>query len=171
MKVHFKITRDLLERTRDNLERPHSFAAERVGFLSCRVGEIPGGGMIILAHSYHPVGDEDYLDDSSVGAMMGPGAIRKAMEYAYNNPVSMFHVHMHAHLGTPQFSRIDLRESRKFIPDFWNVRPKMPHGILVLSLDSLVGRSWIPDSHRIVEIEKVTVVGAPIQIIRRSRHG
>ena len=171
MTVHFKITRDLLEKTRYDLERPHSFAAERVGFLSCRVGKIPGGGMILLAHACHPVRDEDYLDDPSVGAMMGPGAIRKAMEYAYNTPVGMFHVHMHGHTGIPEFSRIDLRESRKFIPDFWNVRPKMPHGTLVLSLDSLAGLCWMPDSHRIVRIEKITVVGAPLQIIRSPGHG
>lgn len=171
MTVHFKITRDLLEKTRHDLEQPHSFAAERVGFLSCRAVEIPGGGLIILAHAYHPVSDCDYLDDPSVGAMMGVGAIRKAMEYAYNTPVGMFHVHMHGHTGIPEFSRIDLRESRKFIPDFWNVRPKMPHGTLILSLDSLVGRCWIPDSRRIVKIEKVAVVGAPLQTIRSPRHG
>lgn len=171
MTVHFKITRDLLEKTRHDLERLHPFAAERVGFFSCRPGITPGGGLIILAHAYHPVQDEDYLDDPSVGAMMGPGAIRKAMEYAYNTPVGMFHVHMHGHAEIPEFSRIDLRESRKFIPDFWNVRPKMPHGTLVMSHDSLAGLCWMPDSRRIVRIEKITVVGAPLQIIRRPRHG
>lgn len=170
MKIHFKIVRDLLEEVRLDLERPHEFAAERVGFLSCRAGNLPDGGMILLAHSYHPVSDEDYLDDPSVGAMMGPGAIRKAMEYAYNNPVGMFHVHMHDHGGVPAFSRIDRSESRKFVPDFWHVRPKMPHGAIVLSRDSAVGRCWIPGSSRTVAIDKITVVGAPIQIIRRDRN-
>lgn len=172
MKVHFKITRGLLAEVRNDLNRPHPFASERVGFLSCQVGGTPNGGIvIILAHSFHPVADDDYLDDPSVGAMMGPAAIRKALEFAYHNPVCMFHVHMHDHSGTPKFSRVDVRESRKFVPDFWHVRPEFPHGTLVLSLDDLSGRCWIPKTREIVEIGKITVVGMPLFRFGKNRYG
>ena len=107
------------------------FAAERVGFLVCRAGRLTDGGLVILATGYDPVSDEDYVDDPSVGAMMGPAAIRKALERAYNGgaeDLSLFHVHMHGHRGRTGFSEVDDRESRKFVPDFFNVAPAMPHG-------------------------------------------
>lgn len=162
MTAHFKITRILLDRIRNNLARPHSFASERVGFVSCRVGALPTGGIVVLANDYHPVADEDYLPNHTVGAMMGPAAIRKAMQYAYGAQSAMFHVHMHEHQGIPWFSRTDLSEAAKFVPDFWNVQPEMPHGALVLSLDSLAGVCWFPTSHEMKRISKITVVGAPL---------
>src|ERR1700720_3721710 len=84
MKVLFKITNSLLELVTQDLVRRHDFAAERVGFLSCRVAKLKPAGLIILAHDYNPVADNDYLDDPRVGAMMGPAAIRKALQFAYD---------------------------------------------------------------------------------------
>lgn len=162
MTVHFKITRKLLDGIRCDLDRQHPYAAERVGFVSCKVGALASGGVVILAHAYQPVEDDDYLNDPAVGAMMGPGAIRKAMQHAYNENVSMFHVHTHDHLGTPWFSKIDLHEAKKFVPDFWNVRPEMPHGTLVLSMDSLAGLCWLPAVRQVEMISKITIVGAPL---------
>lgn len=162
MTTHFKITRKLLDGIRRDLDRRHAFAAERVGFISCKVGALASGGVVILAHAYQPVEDDDYLNDPAVGAMMGPDAIRKAMQHAYNENVSMFHVHTHDHLGTPWFSKIDLREAKKFVPDFWNVRPEMPHGALVLSMDSLAGLCWLPATRQTEEISKFLIIGAPL---------
>lgn len=166
MTVHFKITRVLTHQIREDLARAHSFAAERVGFVTCRVGALPSGGIVVLAHDYHPVADEDYLPDHTVGAMMGPAAIRKAMQHAYCSQSAMFHVHMHEHHGAPWFSRTDLREAARFVPDFWNVRPEMPHGALVLSLDSVAGVCWLSSSREMVKISKITIVGAPLIHVR-----
>lgn len=166
MKVMFKVMDRLLERVRQDLGRPHSFAAERVGFLVCEAASLAGSGTLILAHEYRPLDDQDYLDDPSVGAMMGPNAIRKALEFALNHKVGMFHVHMHCHLGRPRFSRIDERESAKFVPDFWNVRPEMPHGSLVLSKDSLCGSYWHPTVSKPIEINDFVVVGSPMVFSR-----
>ena len=47
-----------------------------------------------------------------VGARMGPSAIRKALQHAFNRPTSMFHVHCHEHSGPPRFSRVDARQIR-----------------------------------------------------------
>src|ERR1039457_4241238 len=93
MNTIFKITQRLRADILADLSRPHGCAAERVGFISCRVGPLSGGGTVILAQGFHTVADADYLDDPHVGAMMGPAAIRKALQLAYNQPFSMFHVH------------------------------------------------------------------------------
>ncbi len=162
MKIAFKITDALLRVIRSDLKRPHAFAAERVGFIACNAAQLPEEGLIILAKEYHPVADEDYLKDWSVGAMMGPAAIRKSLQIAYSANMSMFHVHMHEHAGVPSFSRVDLKESQKFIPDFWNVQPDLPHGTLLLSHNSAIGLCWTPDKPSIVPITDITITGSPL---------
>ena len=82
MRVRFKITTGLLASIRADISRPHAFAYERVGFVSAAVAW-SAWGVLILAQEHHPVADEDYVPDPSVGAMMGPEAIRKAMEWAF----------------------------------------------------------------------------------------
>lgn len=166
MKAIFKITSKLAERVRLDLARTHPFAMERVGFLVCKVGALPNRGVMILAHDYRAVEDGDYINDPTVGAMMGPGAIRKALQFAYHNEVCMFHVHPHDHLGAPWFSRVDLREGRKFVPDFWNVRPHLPHGLLVLSRDSGAGLCWHPQLNAPLRFEEVIFVGSPTINVR-----
>jgi hypothetical protein len=161
MKAIFKITRHLLDETKAQLERPHPFAGERVAFLLCRVGLLDDGGLIVLSHSLHDIADGDYIDDQSVGAMMGSGAIRKALQVAYNRQASMFHVHLHSHRGKPRFSHIDEKETARFVPDFWNVQSDLPHGALVLSEDSACGKCWIPGREAPVEISRFAVVGTP----------
>src|ERR1051326_2196944 len=130
MKTNLRIARKLLQDVREDLTRPHPFAFERVGFLACKVAETKPRGVIVYPYHYLPVEDEDYLHDVRVGAMMGPDAIRKALQFAFKNRVSMFHVHLHDHYGSPRFSDIDLRENSNFVPDFWHVRPTFPHGAL-----------------------------------------
>jgi hypothetical protein len=96
VKVIFRATDRFLHDVRRDLARPHHFAAERVGFISIRAAST-SKSLILLAESYHPVADDDYIDDPTVGAMMGQEAIRKALNIALLQPVGMFHVHMHEH--------------------------------------------------------------------------
>jgi hypothetical protein len=168
MKVLFKITNSLLELVTQDLVRRHDFAAERVGFLSCRVAKLKPAGLIILAHDYNPVADNDYLDDPRVGAMMGPAAIRKALQFAYDHETAMFHVHMHEHSGIPHPSKTDLEETEKFVPDFWNVRPRMPHGAIIVSRDAMSGRCWYPGRRSPIDITEVRIVGPQLRFIRSS---
>lgn len=156
MKVLFKITDQLLDSIREDLERPHRFAAERVGFISARAAMT--NNLLIIAEGYHPVADEDYMDDMSVGAMMGQEAIRKALNVALLSPVGMFHVHMHSHHGRPGFSRTDLREQKKFVPDFFKVS-SLVHGAIVLSYDLQVGSVWLKPN-KVVPINEFNVVGS-----------
>lgn len=166
MRVIFRITADLLSVVRADLARPHPFAFERVGFIPCRFGALRPSGLVILAAGYRPVADGDYLEAAGYGALMGPAAIRTALEHAYNQPVGMFHVHVHAHRGAPTFSNIDVRETARFVPDFFNVRGSVPHGAVVLSLDSACGRVWLPTPRRSITITDFAVVGAPMCFLR-----
>jgi hypothetical protein len=109
----------------EDLARRHKFAHERVGFVTCRAAEIQNG-IMVLAESYYPVADENYLQDDSVGAVINGSAIRAAMQTSLDGGAGMFHIHMHEHFGIPRPSRVDLEDSRRFIPDFFNVTPHMP---------------------------------------------
>jgi hypothetical protein len=89
------------------------------------------------------------------------------MQFALTNDASMFHVHVHEHVGIPWFSRTDLRESRKFVPDFWNVRPNLPHGVIVLSADAAAGLCWYPGREKPISISHITAVGRPMRFLGR----
>src|SRR5260370_25473204 len=92
MKTIFRTTDRFLADVRRDLARPHRFAAERVGFISIRAAST-ATSLVLLGESYHPVADDDYIDDTSVGAMMGQESIRKALNIALLQPVGMIHVH------------------------------------------------------------------------------
>ena len=162
MKIRFKITAALLWTVRIDLRRPHPFAHERVGFISAGMSAA-SDDVLILARSYRPVLDEDYLRDSSVGAMMGPEAIRKAMQWAMQSGVALFHVHTHGGRGVPDFSSVDVRENAKFVPDFCKVAPQCVHGALVLSDTSAQGQVWLGRGRPNSFVEHFTEVGAPLR--------
>ncbi len=165
MKTEFRISQRLRRDVLAELARPHSHASERVGFLRCGVARVHDDLLLVLAEDFLPVADEDYLEDPAVGARIGSAAIRKALQYAYNSPCSMFHVHCHEHRGRPFFSRVDVRESARFIPDFFNVRPERPHGAMVLSLDSAAGLFWPSHPDTPVAIATISFVGTPFELV------
>jgi hypothetical protein len=167
MKLEFRLTSALVGRIRADLRRSHRFAFERVGFISARPATTTSG-LALFAIEYHPVADEDYVDDPSVGAMIGPAAMRKALQFAYKGDVSMLHVHMHEHAGPPEFSRVDLREYPKFVPDFFNVRPRLPHGAILLSHDELTGLIWPCRAAQPQRLDEASEIGTPLRIFRRT---
>jgi hypothetical protein len=167
MKTAFRLTSVLARQLREDLLRPHPFALERVGFISARPA-MAGPDLSLLAAAYHPVADEDYLDDATVGAMIGPAAIRKALQIAYKQGVSMLHVHMHEHAGPPRFSRVDLREYPKFVPDFFNVQPGLPHGAILLSRNEITGLLWLQHGSSAVPLDEAIEVGAPFRFFGRA---
>jgi hypothetical protein len=98
--------------------------------------------------------------------MMSSDAIRSALEIAYNPNVAMFHVHRHEHYGKPGLSQVDRRESSKFVPDFFKVRPSLPHGVLVLSHDSMAGLCWTARDTHPQDIQELIVVGPQVPGLR-----
>ena len=171
MITHFKTTAALLDRTRDDLLRRHEFACERVGFITCRFGLSRRGETLVLAHDYYPVSDDHYIDDARYGALIDSNAFRSAMQLAYQQGVGIFHVHLHDHIGVPKPSRIDLHETAAFVLDFFNVQPRLPHGALILSTDEISGRIWSPKQRVPRPIDRINVVGCPMQLAVGHRHG
>lgn len=161
MNVHFKITSGLLATVRRDLRRPHEFAHERVGFISAGLSE-SDEGLLVLAQSYRPVADVDYMPGTGAGAMMSAAALRKALQWALSERVAIFNVHSHGGLGVPRFSPFDLRESAKFVPDFFKLAASRAHGALVLSRDAAYGKIWF-NGKRIDFISRYTEVGAPLR--------
>lgn len=169
MTVIFRSTENFMAHVRSDLMLPHPFAHERVGFITARAAR-GLDHLVLLAENYHPVTDDDYLPDPTVGAMLGQEALRKALELALLTPVSVLHVHMHMLGRRLWFSNIDLREQRRFVPDFFKVRPNMPHGAIVLSPQSAAGRVWLAPE-QIVPIAEFNVIDAKLQLTRSSEDG
>ena len=162
MKVCFKITTALLTTVRDDLQQPHPFAHERVGFVSAGLSA-SGDDILMLAREYRPVRDNEYLRDPTVGAMMGPDAIRRALQWAIQDGVALFHIHTHGGRGIPGFSGIDLRENAKFVPDFFKVAPQCAHGAIVLSDTAGHGLVWFGRSRPNHLITSFVEVGVPLR--------
>lgn len=162
MKSIIKIPRQLLGAMREDLARPHPHAFERVGFVSAGF-TFSNGTLWVLARGYRPVADEDYLRDRTVGAMMGPEAIRKALQWAMRDRVGTFHVHGHHGCGIPGFSHVDLREQGRYVPNFFQVAPQNAHGALVLSDDSFFGRIWLNAEDPGEAITAFVDVGSPLK--------
>jgi hypothetical protein len=169
MSILFRTTEPFIAHIRRDLLRPHAFAHERIGFITVRAAQ-GRDHIVLLAENYHPVADEDYLDDPLVGARIGQEALRKALNLALLNPVGIFHVHMHLFPERLWFSRIDLAEQLNFVPDFFKVRPTMPHGALVLSPDSMAGRVWLTPRD-ILPINEFNSVGARVKVTTAAQDG
>ena len=162
MIVRFKITSGLLTTIRHDLKRPHSYAYERVGFISAGLSAT-GEDVLALAREYRPLNDKEYLREPSVGAMMGPEAIRRAMQWAMQDAAALFHVHNHGGSGIPSFSAVDLCENAKFVPDFFKVAPQCAHGAIVLSDTAARGQIWFDRSQSHQFITSFVEVGVPIR--------
>jgi hypothetical protein len=164
MTMLFKMNWSLRRAAMEDLRRPHSFAYERVGFIGCRAATI-NNGIMIIAESYDRVADENYIRDRRVGARINGDAIRMALQLSLTQGVGLFHVHVHEHKGTPRPSSTDLHESKKFVPDFFNVTPTMPHGTLILSEDSAFGLCWVGKRLEPKIIDRIEFVGSPLNMM------
>jgi hypothetical protein len=167
MSTQLRIPKPFIDNVREDLRRPHEFAFERVGFTFCRSGTLKSGNLL-LPISYNAVRDADYLRDGTVGARIGSGAIRIAMQQALDNEVTVLHVHLHPHKGRPGMSAVDSSESQKLIPSFFNVRPNRPHGALILSEDSAAAWLWTNKQDRPIVLRDVSIIGSPVRLLRRE---
>lgn len=161
MKARIKIPTTMLATIRRDLARPHSFAHERVGFLTAGAALFDGNGLLLLARDYQPVDEEDYVRDPSVGVKIGADAMRKALQAAYRPAAALLHIHTHGGLGRPHFSGVDRRSAAEFIPSFFNPVPRMPHGIVVLSDNGANGLVWVDPRQSPVTITDIISVGGP----------
>jgi hypothetical protein len=163
MNICLRLPEPLLTRIHEDLSRPHPFAAERVGFMTCGIARLVDPGMLLLGETWHAVADEDYIEDDRVGACIGGGAFRKLFQTTYSDPAAILHVHKHDHVGRPGFSRTDERSMRDFVPGFFNACRSRPHGAIVFSRNSAVGAIWIASSGPRHALSRVEVIGQPCE--------
>ena len=165
MRIVLRIPAGLHLSVLDDLRRPHSFAGERVGFLFCRFCSTPRGSLL-LAHTYTPIKDDQYVNDQSAGAVFDSSAIRDAMQITLSESATALHVHLHDHVGIPRMSGIDVREMQALMPCFVNLCPERVHGALVLSANCAFGKMWgtaLPE--RGIQIERITSVGGTVRFL------
>jgi len=168
MNIKLRMTRALWDALQTDLRRPHAFAAERVAFVYGRRGVAPGGDVIVLS-TFAPVGDGNYEDAPYVGARIGAQAIHEGLVRAAQLRAAAFHAHLHEHVGMPWFSRTDLRELPPVMDPFQHVVREQPRGLLLLSDDDCIGLVWQPSSTGPTAISDVTIVGAPMRLLRGDR--
>jgi hypothetical protein len=170
MRFEIKLTGFLYDRIVSDLIRRHPFAAERVGFVSARMGSLADQGKLILLNRYHSIPDEQYVDDPTVGARIGSEAMTWAMLAVYHGRPAregIFHIHLHGHNGETGMSRTDACEIPKLMPGFQSVGREAAHGIIILSSDHGSAWMWLPGSKDAVPAAQLSVIGAPVRVFER----
>ena len=162
MTTKVRITRKLLDAVRADLSRPHSFAAERVGFLYGPLVRAGADTQLVLLASYEPLADDRYINDPWSGARIDSAAIRGAMQGVLDRGRGGFHVHMHHWPGRPMLSRMDAEEIPKVVTGLRRVGIDHAHGIVLLHDVECAAWVWLPRADAAVEAGSVSVVGFPI---------
>ncbi len=159
-----RIPAELYKKMIEDLNRPHPFAAERVGFLAASFLQSDSNSTIITITGYHTVPDEDYIDDKEVGASINTNAIRREMQEVIRTGHGCLHVHLHNHAGKPYPSITD----KKSLPDvsrsFLNANPAVPCGYLILSEDNFYCALYDFEKTQPAFADQFTIVGYPSEI-------
>jgi hypothetical protein len=172
MKVEIKLNGALYAKIIRDLARPHPFAAERVGFVLCRLGSLADLGCLILLTRYHSIPDNQYMKDHTVGARISSEALTWAMQAVYYGRPGregIFHIHLHGHRGETGMSGTDRHEIPKLMPGFQSVGREAAHGIIILSADHGSGWVWLRGSAEPVQADCVSVIGTPVGVFERGR--
>jgi len=169
--IKIKLTGALYSEILNDLKRRHPFAAERVGFVSGRMGTLADGQLILLT-GYHSIPDCEYVRDSSVGARIGSNAITWAMQAAYHGRAKregIFHIHLHGNRGRTGMSGTDSREIPPMIYGFQSVGREAAHGIIILSLNHGSTWAWLPSEQESIHAASMAVIGSPIGVFDLGR--
>jgi hypothetical protein len=169
--IKIKLTGALHAEILRDLERPHPFAAERIGFVTGRMGTLADGKLILLT-GYRVIPDHEYIKDPKVGARIGSDAITWAMQAAYHGRPKregVFHIHLHGHYGQTGMSGVDRREVPPMMPGFQSVGREAAHGIIILSLDHGSAWVWLPGQQESMEAASMAVIGSPIGVFDNGR--
>lgn len=166
MNLTVRIPRRLELAIRSDLGRPHPFAAERVGFVFARHNDLANSGnAIVLAESYEPVEDDNYIDDPTVGARINATVIRNVMQRALSTGEGAFHVHLHNHSGIPRLSPVDREELRPLMSSIRNASPNAVHGLFLLSSDAAYCEGVVPGAVDFEPAQRITCVGFPTKVL------
>ena len=150
-----RMDKTMYGRMKGDLRRPHPYAFERVGYVFIK----PTNGTVLECNDYAPVPDEFYVRDASVGAHVDHRAIMLAMKRADHNNQGVLQVHEHAGKGMPGFSQVDIESHPVYLRSFQNANPRVTHGFLLLSEDSIVAKVCIPNRSVPVDIDRYKIKG------------
>lgn len=169
-KIRLKIPHPVYEQVLMDLKRPHAHAYERVGFLYSTSKLLDSGTRLITFTEYHPVHDDNYIEDNTVGAKINSTAIRESMQRIHDKKSGCFHVHLHDHPGVPSPSETDQKGGiPKVIESFANVNTEQAHGILIFSEDSFYAAVKVNGQVKFITPEQISVIGYPMKIVFPSR--
>jgi molybdopterin/thiamine biosynthesis adenylyltransferase len=160
-KIILKIPRQLYDRAKTDLLRPHPIAGERVGFFSTR-STVTKTVRLVHCIDYHPVEDGDYLEDDSVGACIGPKAITDAMARSRTNSAGQLHVHWHGGRRLPKPSGVDRRGLPPVAKSLRNANSKEVHGWIILGETDAWASLLVPDHAEPVIEPLCSIVGFPL---------
>lgn len=168
MKTTIKIPRHLFEKAKTDLLRPCAVGFERVGFFSTKCSR---SNDLVLVHciDYHPVKDDHYMVDHTVGVRIGSGAITEAMTRAFNDSVGQIHVHYHGGDGLPYPSGTDSRELPPLAKSLRNANSAEAHGWMVLGDHDGWTSMLLPGNGDAVTEMPVSVVGFPTTVNHRIK--
>jgi hypothetical protein len=167
MKVGIRIARQVFDEALGDVLRPHPFALERVGFLWGRFAPAESSCLVLL-NDYTLVPDDEYVDDSTVGARINGAAIRAALQRALTTGEAVFHFHVHSHNGPPGLSRTDSSELARLMPSFTAVSRAAVHGAIIGSIDSASGWVWPAHTRGAEQATSVSVIGFPTTVWRAA---
>lgn len=167
--IRFKIPKQIYNLMQEDLKREHLFAYERVGFLYTTSKLINNHTLLVLAKEYLPVCDDDYINDTSVGAKINSDAIRKSMQRLLDKKEGCFHVHLHDHVGTPSPSFTDKRGLSGVVESFCNISSKQANGYLILSKNSFYVSAKLGSEPDFSIAEQILVVGYPLNLVHTNK--
>lgn len=159
--IRFRIPEQLHKKMLSDLNRPHSFAYERVGFLFAKTVKLSSNVTLIIAIEYIPVADKDYINDKEVGAKINSNAIRNAMQGTLEKDCGCFHVHLHDHSGKPSPSFTDAKSLPGIVMSLNNIASEHTNGYLILSRNAFYSS---------IKVDTIGVVGYPF-ILQYQNNG
>lgn len=165
MNVSIRIPSEIYAEALRDLQREHPIAAERIGFFSTSFGGAGPDQLVVCVTRYHPVADEDYVDDRAAGARINSNAIRAALQRILDEKSGQLHVHLHWHSGIPRPSFMDMRELPPLAKSMVAVANHQVHGGLILSRDAGTASLWLPGQQAPRTTMRISVVGFPLRFL------
>jgi hypothetical protein len=162
-----KIPRSLLIAALNDLERPHPFAGERVGFFSFRQS-MHATRPLLICVAYHPVPDAQYVPDRSCGARINGEAIRAAMGRSFRDKAGELWVHTHGRHGTPSASSTDVVEGPNVVTSLANAQWETCQGWAVISEQGIGGQVRMP-AGAVHQLAELGVIGWPLVLPPREQ--
>ncbi|GAB1488620.1 hypothetical protein MASR2M8_10660 [Opitutaceae bacterium] len=166
MKIEIRIPGAVRAEAMQDLARPHPFAFERVGFLATKTILLSPEHHLVLVTGYHPVPDEHYIEDDSVGACIGGKAIRAAMQRVIDDGRGQLHVHLHNHAGPTGPSFTDRKGLPPVVRSLATVGPNQASGYLIFSVDCAWAELRVPGVVAPMPATKITSVGFPLLFLK-----